>query len=127
MRHQLRIAIADDECDIRDYLERVLPRMGHEVVVVACDGRELVEKCRAADPDLVITDIRMPEMDGFHAAAAICEERPVPVVVMSAHFDSEHDRCAGMDHVLCHLVKPINRADLTSAMDRALALCKKAS
>ncbi len=58
MSEPLRIAVADDEPDMRDYFARILPRLGHQVVAQAHDGRELVEQCRAAQPDLVITDIR---------------------------------------------------------------------
>ena len=55
MSHSLRIAIADDEPDMRDYFQEVLPRMGHTVVALAQNGRELVDLCRATNPDLVIT------------------------------------------------------------------------
>src|SRR5260221_8306371 len=65
MNQSLRIAVADDEADMRDYFQVLLPRLGHSVVAVAQNGRELVEKCRAAEPDLVITDIKMPEIDGI--------------------------------------------------------------
>jgi len=60
MNRHLRIAVADDELDMRDYLQAILPCFGHIVVAVASTGRELVEKCRAERPDLVITDIKMP-------------------------------------------------------------------
>jgi two-component system, response regulator PdtaR len=69
MSQALRIAIADDEPDMRDYFQQVLPRLGHTVVAVAQNGRELVELCRTKNPDLVITDIKMPEMDGIDAAS----------------------------------------------------------
>ncbi|MEX2027765.1 MAG: response regulator, partial [Pirellulaceae bacterium] len=62
MNRSLRIAIADDEIDMRDYLARILPRMGHKVVSAAATGQELIEHCRQFHPDLVITDIRMPEL-----------------------------------------------------------------
>ena len=70
MSRALRIAVADDEPDMRDYFRTILPRLGHEVVAVAETGRELVEQCRATRPDLVITDIKMPDMDGIDAAVA---------------------------------------------------------
>ena len=51
MSRALRIAVADDEPDVRDYFRRLLPRLGHQVVAVAQTGRELVEQCRAARRD----------------------------------------------------------------------------
>jgi len=80
----LRISIADDEPDMRDFLARILPRLGHEVVSAAENGRQLVADCQRLAPDLVITDVRMPGIDGLAAIAEIRSARPVPVIVISA-------------------------------------------
>jgi response regulator NasT len=116
MTTSLRIAVADDEPDMRDYFKKSLPRLGHQVVVVAQTGRELVEQCRALAPDLVITDIRMPDMDGIDAAVQIYRERPVPVILVSAFHDPELIARAEADHILAYLVKPIKQADLGPAI-----------
>jgi CheY-like chemotaxis protein len=111
MKRHLRIAVADDEPDMRDYFRMILPRLGHEVVCVAGNGRDLVEGCRRTRPDLVITDVRMPELDGIDAAAAILAERPVPVILVTAYHDNDlAARTAGQ--VAAYLVKPIKQADL---------------
>lgn len=112
MIQSLRIAVADDEQDMREYFQDILPRLGHTVVAAAKDGRELVELCRTAKPDLVITDIKMPEMDGIDAASKIYEERPVPVILVSAHHDADLIARAEMDHIMGYLVKPIKHSDL---------------
>src|SRR5262245_56143745 len=112
MNQRLRIVVADDEPDMRDYFARILPRLGHEVVASARDGAELVALCRAHAPDLVITDIKMPELDGIEAAGRICEERPVPVVLVSAHYDQGLLARAEAEHIVGYLVKPIKVADL---------------
>ncbi len=112
MSTSLRILVADDEPDMRQYFQKILPHMGHEVVGAARDGKELLEKCRACRPDLVITDIKMPDMDGIEAAAQIAREQPIPVILVSAFHDPELiDRAEG-DHVFGYLVKPIKQADL---------------
>src|SRR5262245_8140816 len=108
MTRSLRIAVADDEQDIRDYFARILPLLGHRVVVAASNGEELVTRCRDARPDLVITDIRMPELDGIDAARRLCQERPVPVILVSAH-QAELAGRAGAEHVMAYLVKPIRQ------------------
>lgn len=115
----LRIAIADDEADMRDFLERMLPRCGHQVVSVAEDGRQLVEHCREQRPDLVITDIKMPHLDGIEAAEQICQERLVPVILVSAYHDPALIERAEADHCLAYLVKPIIFADLQPAISVA--------
>ena len=58
----LRIVVADDEVDIRDYLEVLLPRLGHKVVGLAENGQQLVTLCQQEHPDLVITDVMMPQV-----------------------------------------------------------------
>jgi response regulator NasT len=112
MNRSLRIAVADDEPDMREYFHKSLTRLGHKVVVVVANGRDLVEQCRAVKPDLVITDIKMPDLDGIDAAVQIYKERPVPVILVSAYHDAALLERAEADHILGYLVKPIKQADL---------------
>ena len=116
MSRNLRIVVADDEVDMREYLQTILPCFGHTVVAVAETGEELVEKCRETRPDLVITDIKMPEMDGIDAAKQIYRDFPIPVILVSAYHDQELVDRAEEDHVLAFLVKPIKQADLEPAI-----------
>lgn len=116
----LRIAVADDEPEMRDFFEKVLPRYGHEVVAVAENGTQLVEHCRRAEPDLIITDINMPELDGIEACGQICKDRAVPVILVSAYHDPALIARAEADHVLAYLVKPIGLADLQPAIAIAM-------
>ena len=116
MNRSLRIVIADDEADLRDYLLETLSVLGHEVVGVAATGRELVEQARATQPDLVITDIKMPEIDGIDAADEICQDGPIPIIIVSAYHDRELVSRAGESHVLAYLVKPIGQQDLETAI-----------
>lgn len=116
MSKRLRIAVADDEPDMRDFFERMLPLCGHEVVSLAETGRELVDHCRKLKPDLVITDIKMPDMDGIEASSLIAEDLPIPFIVVSAYHDAELVERAAADHVVAYLVKPIGQADLEPAI-----------
>ena len=120
MTRALRIAVADDELDMRDYYRKFLPLLGHEVVAAVADGRELVEQCRALKPDLVITDIKMPDMDGIDAAVQIYRDGPIPVILVSAYHDAEFIRRAEADHILAYLVKPIKHDDLVPAIAVAM-------
>jgi response regulator NasT len=120
MSSTLRIAVADDEQDVRDYYQRVLPRLGHQLVAAAQNGRELVEQCRALRPDLIITDIKMPDMDGIDAAEEISREVPVPVILVSAYHRPQLFERAKDDHILAYLVKPTKQADLEAAIAIAI-------
>jgi CheY-like chemotaxis protein len=118
---RLRIVVADDEPDMREYFEKILPRLGHDVVAAAATGAELVEQCRRECPDLIITDIKMPDMDGLEAAAEVCRERPVPVILVTGYQDRHHRKRARQPHVRVYLVKPIKRADLEASIAAAMA------
>lgn len=117
----LRIAVADDERDMRQFFQELLPRMGHDVVVVAETGRQLADSCRTSRPDVVITDIKMPDMDGIEAAAEVNREREVPVVLVSAHTESDLLARSGAEYIMSYLVKPIKPADLQAAITLAVA------
>jgi two-component system, response regulator PdtaR len=120
MTRSLKIAVADDELDMRDYFQQILPLLGHQVVGAAQTGRELVDLCAATHPDLVITDIKMPDMDGIDAATQLYRQAPVPVILVSAYHDPEFIRRAEADHILAYLVKPIKQADLEPAISIAM-------
>jgi response regulator NasT len=120
MSQPLRIAVADDEPDMRDYFRKILPHLGYQVVGVAANGRELVEQCRAHSPDVVLSDVMMPEMDGIDAAIAIYNERPVPILLVTAYHDNTLVERAGSDHVMGYLVKPIKQSDLGPAIALAV-------
>lgn len=120
MTAKLRIAVADDEEDMRDFLVCMLPRCGHEVVCSAATGTQLVEHCRQYLPDLVITDIKMPHLDGIEASFQIYHDRPVPVILVSAYHDETLIERAEADHVLAYMVKPITVVDLQPTISIAM-------
>ena len=120
MSRTLKIVVADDELDMRDYFQQILPLLGHEVLGVARTGRELVDLCSTTHPDLVITDIKMPDMDGIDAAAMIYRKAAIPVILVSAYHDPEFIRRAEADHVMAYLVKPIKQEDLVPAIRIAM-------
>jgi len=120
MSQSLRIAVAEDEPRMREFYKEILPLLGHQVLCLAGTGRELVAECRKLHPDLIITDIKMPDMDGIDACREICREEPVPVILVSAHDDSDLLARANENHVLAYLVKPIKQKDLQPAIQIAV-------
>ena len=115
-RSPLRIAVAEDDRDTREYLQEVLIRLGHQVVAVAETGRQLVERCRASLPDLIITDVRMPDLDGIEVAAIINRDRSVPVILVSAHHEDAILTRLSANHIMGYLVKPISEPHLKTAI-----------
>ena len=121
MSRALRISIAEDEKNSREFFRALLVDLGHEVVSVASSGRELVEHCRRYQPDLVISDVNMPEMDGIGAAQEIYRDRPVPVILISACYEAEVMGKPQTEHILAYLVKPVKHADLEPAIAIAMS------
>lgn len=81
----MRIGIANDVRIAAEMIRRVVARTGrHEIAWVAEDGREALEKCAQDPPDLVLMDLIMPNMDGVEATRKIMEERPCPILVVTA-------------------------------------------
>ena len=116
-----RIVVADDEPLMRLDLQEMLENLGHEVVGQAGDGRTAVDLARELQPDLVILDIKMPEVDGVSAARTLAEERVAPVLLLTAYSDREFVEGARDAGVMGYIVKPFGEAQLVPAIEVALA------
>ena len=117
----LRIVIADDEPIIRLDLRKTLENMGHQVVGEAGDGAKAVEAARELKPDIIILDIKMPEMDGIEAAKVITTEGVAPVLLLTAYSQKDLVDRAKDAGVFAYLVKPFKEADLLPAMEIAIS------
>jgi len=117
----LRIIIADDEPIIRLDLRKTLENMGHQVVGEAGDGAKAVEAARELKPDIIILDIKMPELDGIDAAKVITTEGIAPVLLLTAYSQKDLVDRAKDAGVFAYLVKPFKEADLLPAMEIAIS------
>lgn len=113
---KLRIALAEDEPIVLEDLRATVTELGHEVIATVANGRELVERCQELKPDLVITDINMPDLDGLEAAKLLRNGVPIPIIVVSAFHDPEIVQRAEEEHVLAYLVKPLHKGSLATAI-----------
>ena len=117
----MRILIAEDETIIRLDLRDLLERAGFDVCAEAKDGEEAVALARASLPDLAIMDVKMPRLDGIDAARTILEERPIPIVMLTAYGQQELVSRAVEAGVFGYLVKPFRESDLLPAIATARA------
>jgi response regulator NasT len=116
-----RIIIADDESLIRLDLREMLIHLGYEVIAEAGDGRTAVDLATRLRPDLLIMDIKMPDLDGISAAEELTRERIAPVVLLTAYSDQglvERAREAG---VVGYVVKPFREAELMPVIELSRA------
>src|SRR5438046_7204303 len=99
----------------------MLGRAGLDVCAEARDGEEAVELARSEQPDLAIMDVKMPKLDGIEAARRILDERPIPIVMLTAYGQDELVARAVEAGVFGYLVKPFREQDLLPAIRTARA------
>lgn len=116
-----RIVIGDDESIIRMDLCEMLEDAGHTVVGEAADGLEALELVRKEKPDIVLLDIKMPRLDGIHAARMIGHEGLAPVLLLTAYSQDDMVDKAKDSGVLGYLVKPVSPVNLFPAIEIAIA------
>ncbi len=116
-----RIVIADDEPLIRIDLRENLEGLGYEVVGEAADGKHAVELARKLRPDIVIMDIKMPEMSGIEALRVLTEENVAPVLLLTAYGEGDLVQQASDAGAVAYLVKPYRQSDLQPHIEVALA------
>lgn len=118
---QTRVVIADDESIIRMDLKEMLTGLGYLVVGEAGDGLSAVNIARELRPDLVIMDIKMPDLDGIAAAKILTEERLAPVLLLTAFSQQELVQGAKEAGVVGYVVKPFRESELQPAIEIALS------
>ena len=116
-----KVLIAEDETIIRLDLKGLLEAAGFDVCAEARDGEEAVALAREHEPDLAIMDVKMPRLDGIEAARRILDERPIPIVMLTAYGQAELVSRAVEAGVFGYLVKPFREADLLPAIRTARA------
>jgi two-component system, response regulator PdtaR len=117
----MKILIAEDETIIRLDLRGLLEGAGYEVVGEARDGEEAVALARELEPDLAVMDVKMPQLDGIEAARRILDERPIPIVMLTAFGQQELVARAVEVGVFAYLVKPFREQDIVPAIETARA------
>jgi AmiR/NasT family two-component response regulator len=116
-----RVIIADDESLIRIDLREMLLNLGYLVVGEVGDGRSAVNLARELRPDVVIMDIKMPDMDGIDAATILTQERIAPVILLTAYSQKDLVERAKEAGVVGYMVKPFRESDLIPAIEVAPA------
>jgi AmiR/NasT family two-component response regulator len=113
-----RVLIAEDDYLVSEAIKRALNQIGYELIGNASDGLEAVEMACALKPDVVLMDIKMPELDGLEAAKRIMECCPMPIVVLSAHESKDLIEKASETGVAAYLTKPPK----SNAIERAIII-----
>jgi CheY-like chemotaxis protein len=118
-----RILIAEDEEALRAFIARALVQDGHEVVATADGGEALDALTREQGRfDLLLTDIRMPVMDGIALALATARDYPELTILLMTGYADQRERAHGLDALIHDVVsKPFTLAQIRDAVNEALA------
>ena len=116
----LKILIADDEALLRLDLREMLEEAGHTVIGEAENGKVAIDITKQKKPNLVIMDVKMPEMDGLEAARIIGDEKLAPVLLLTAYSQREIVQQATDSGVFAYLVKPIREEEFFPAIEIAI-------
>ncbi|HET9325473.1 MAG TPA: ATP-binding protein [Candidatus Eisenbacteria bacterium] len=123
---QGRVLLADDNADVRQYLRGLLEAVGYSVMAVA-NGQEALAAARHERPDLILTDVMMPIMDGFALLAAVRSDPSLtetPVIMLSARA-GEESKVEGLEHGADdYLVKPFSAKELVARVASNLSLAR---
>ena len=116
-----RVVVAEDESLIRLDIVEILRDNGFDVVGEAGDGETAVALAKELRPDLVIMDVKMPQLDGISAAEQLSKDSIAPVVLLTAFSQKELVERATEAGALAYVVKPFTQNDLLPAIEIALA------
>ena len=119
----IRTLIVDDEPLARAHLRSLLVARGDINVIAECgDGRTAIERIERDEPELVLLDIQMPELDGLGVIREVGPSRMPPVVFVTAY--DQHALAAFEVHALDYILKPVNRRRFTNAIDRVVGIIR---
>jgi AmiR/NasT family two-component response regulator len=121
VQKSLRVVIADDQESMSAIIRRQLIKIGHVVIGRATNGRQAIEMTQLLQPDIVLMDIEMPEMDGLEASRQIHEKCPRPIVLLTGHDDPEMVRQASQAGVGAYLIKPPSAPEIERSIVIAVA------
>jgi DNA-binding NarL/FixJ family response regulator len=117
----IRVLLADDHGVIRDGLGRLIDALDDaELVGVAADGEEAVERCHALEPDVVLMDLDMPRLDGIEATRRIVAERPGTAVLVLTSFSDRARILGAIEAGACgYLLKDVSSEEVANGIRAA--------
>lgn len=120
----MRVLIVDDESLIRMDLRDIIESSGHEVVAEGTNGVEAIKLCKEYKPDIVLMDVKMPELDGIEAARQIGFHHEAPVVLLTSYSQQDLIDKARDSGVYGYLIKPVREEQLVPTLEMALGRYK---
>lgn len=116
-----RVLVIDDHLPSRTFLVQALSSRGFEVVGEGSSGKGAPELTQATAPDVILMAVGLPDVDGISAARKIMEARPLPIILLTSHYDAETIERAKGTGVMAYLLKPLREEELVPTIELAIS------
>ncbi len=116
-----RVLVIDDHVPSRNNLKRALAVSGCQVVGEGTSGKGAEELALATVPDVILMAVGLSDLDGIRAARRIMQSKPVPVILVSSHYDTETVERAKRAGVMGYLLKPLRDGELMPTIEIAVS------
>ncbi|MCX8129288.1 MAG: response regulator [Clostridia bacterium] len=119
----MKVLIADDEKWVRMTITSVIPfqQLGLHLVGEASNGIEALDMCKKYEPDILITDIRMPGLTGLELIQELRQVYPyIKIIIISGHSDFEYTKAAIKFGVSDYVLKPVNQSEITQVLQKVI-------
>ncbi len=115
----------DDHIPSKTFLVKALKEREFEVVGQGAGGKDALDLAKRIAPDVILMAVGLPDMDGISAAQEIMEANPLPIVLLTSHFDPETIERAKEAGVMAYLIKPLREEELLPAVELAISRCEE--
>jgi AmiR/NasT family two-component response regulator len=116
-----RVLVIDDHLPSRAFLVKALNEKGFGVVGEGASGKGALKLAQATAPDAILMSVGLPDIDGIRAAQNIMEENPLPIVLLTSHYDTETIERAKEAGVMAYLLKPLREEELLPVTELAIS------
>ena len=116
-----RVLVIDDHLPSKTFLIKALAKKGFNVVGESTSGKGAAELTKATLPDVILMAVGLPDVDGISVAREIMEESPLPIVLLTSHYEAENIERAKGSGVMAFLLKPLREEELFPAIELAVS------
>jgi response regulator NasT len=115
------VLVIDDHLPSRAFLVKALNEKGFGVVGEGASGKGALQLAQATVPDAILMSVGLPDIDGIRAAQNIMEENPLPIVLLTSHYDTATIERAKEAGVMAYLLKPLREEELLPVTELAIS------
>jgi two-component system, response regulator PdtaR len=116
-----RVLVIDDHVPSRDNLKRALAASRCQIVGEGTSGKAAVQLASATGPEVILMAVGLSDLDGIRAARSIMQAKPIPIILVSSHYDAETVERAKRAGVMGYLLKPLRDGELLPTIELAVS------